>query len=197
MITEKAFVENLKSVITMTSDDWLLDMCEYAIAQARQGNWQPLNAMANVMAEANWGSRFSEAMYAVGLFALVKREKLKELAEWRGITLLYRLAPRDKARDPETGAVLENVAAVNAAIKALLMSVDREVIREKLGLYREAQQKAAEEKAAELAKQRGSVSYWVERIERILKDAEKCRVPTGPILDKLFERYKAPLTKKE
>ena len=197
MINEQTFVTQLKSLSASLRDDWLIDLIEYALAQARQGNWSPLNACANTMARASWGARFSEVMYAIGLFALVKREALDEPNEWKGIPLFYRLVPKDRARCPETGAILENSAAVNAAIKALLASIDREIIAQKLGIYREEQEKAAEEKAAELAKKRGSVSYWVGKLERVLKDAEKCRVPVGPILDKLFERYKAPLTKEE
>ena len=197
MISEQTFVTNLKAITTALSDDWLLDMCEYALAQARHGNWAPLNAMANVMARASWGSRFSEAMYAIGLLSLVKRETTEKPEEWKGIDLLYRLVPREKAKCPETGAVLETPPAVQAAIKALLAGIDRTVIAEKLGVYREAQEKAMEEKAAELAKRKGTVSYWVEKLERVLKDAEKARMPVGPILDKLFEKYKAPLTPKD
>lgn len=197
MITERVFINHLKAITTALSDEWLLDMTEYALMQARNGNWAPLNATASVMSRANWGSRFAEAMYAIGLFALVKREPIETPEEWRGIALLYRLVPREKAKCPETGAVLENTLAVQAAIKALLLGLDRAVIAEKISVYREAQTKAAEAKAAELAKRRGSVSFWIEKIERVLKDAEKSRVPTGPILDKIFERYRAPLVKTE
>lgn len=196
MITESTFVNNLKAITNALSDDWLLDMAEFALVQARNGNWSPMNAVASTMARASWGGRFSEAMYAVGLFSLVKRELVDKPESWKGIDILYRLVPRERARDPETGAVLENTAAVQAAIKALLMGIDREVIAEKIGVYREAQEKAAEQKAAELAKRRGAVSYWVERVEKILKDAEKARMPVGTILDKLFERYRAPLIPK-
>lgn len=196
MITESTFVNNLKAITNALSDDWLLDMTEFALVQARNGNWSPMNAVASTMARASWGGRFSEAMYAVGLFSLVKRELVDKPESWKGIDILYRLVPRERARDPETGAVLENTAAVQAAIKALLMGIDREVIAEKIGVYREAQEKAAEQKAAELAKRRGAVSYWVERVEKILKDAEKARMPVGTILDKLFERYRAPLIPK-
>ena len=192
MITEQVFVNNLKSVVAALGDEWLIEMIEYAIVQARQGNWSPMNAVASTCHRANWGSRFSEAMYAIGLFALVKREAVEKREEWKGIALRYRLVPRERARCPETGAILENAAAVRAAIKSLLYSVDRTVIAEKLNAYRDEQAKLAEEKAAELAKRRGSVSFWVDKIERILKDAEKARMQIGPILDKLFERYKAP-----
>ena len=197
MINEQTFVNNLKSIVTALSDDWLLDMIEYAITQARQGNWSPMNAVASTCHRANWGSRFSEAMYAIGLFALVKREAVEKREEWKGIALRYRLVPRERAKCPETGAILENGAAVKAAIKALLFGIDRAVIAEKLNIYRDEQAKAAEEKAAELAKRRGSVSFWVDKIERILRDAEKARMQVGPILDKLFEKYKAPLIPKE
>ena len=197
MITEQMFVDNLKAITKAMTDEWLLDIIEYAVAQARGGNWAPLNATANVMTNAKWGSRFSETMYAVGLFSLVKREQVEKPEEWKGFRIEYRLVPRDRARDPETGAMLENVAAVKAAIKALLIGLDREVIAQKLGDYRLAQAKAAEQKAAELAKQKGTVSFWVSKIERVLKDAEKSRMQIGPILDKLFERYKAPLIPKE
>lgn len=197
MITESTFISNLKSVVTALSDEWLIDMIEYAVAQARNGNWSPLNAAASTMSRANWASRFSEAMYAIGLFALVKREQVEKLENWKGINILYRLVPRERAKCPETGAVLENSAAVQAAIKALLMGIDREIIAQKLGVYRDAQEKAAAEKAAELAKRRGSVSFWVDKINRVLQDAEKARMPVGTILDTLFERYKAPLIPKD
>ena len=197
MITEKAFVENLRAIVNALDDTWLIDMVEYACAQAQRGNWSPLNAAASTMALANWGSRFSEAMYAIGLFALVKRELVDTPENWRGIDIRHRLVPRERARCPETGAILENAAAVQAAIKALLMSVDRAVIAEKLSAYRTAQEKAAQEKAAELAKRRGAVSFWVAKIERILHDAEKARIPVGSILDKIFEKYRAPLIPKE
>ena len=194
MITEKTFVDGLKTVTQTAGDEWLADMAEYALSQARQGNWQPLNALANVMAEAKWGARFSEAMFAIGLFALVKREKLKEPAEWRGIALLYRLVPRDKARDPETGAILENSTAVNAAIKALLAAVDRQTLLEKIGIYREEQATKREEKAAELRKNRGSVKWWLERTQKLLDEAEKCRMPIAMMLETIVKRYGYVLT---
>ena len=196
MINEQTFVNNLKSITNAFSDEWLIDMIEYAIAQARNGNWSPLNATASTLALANWGSRFSEAMYAIGLFALVKREAVEKIESWKDIKIIYRLVPRDRAKCPETGAVLENVAAVQAAIKALLMSIDRAGIAEKISAYREAQEKAAEAQAAELAKRQGTVTFWVKKIERVLKDAEKARMQTGPILDKIFEKYRAPLIPK-
>ena len=198
MINEQTFVNNLKSIATALSDDWLIDMIEYAVTQARQGNWSPMNAVASTCHRANWGSRFSEAMYAIGLFALVKREAVEKPEEWKGIALRYRLVPRDKAKCPETGAVLENAAAVRAAIKSLLYSIDRTVIAEKINAYRDEQAEAAEKKAAELAKRRGSVSFWVEKLERVLRDAEKARMQVGPILDKLFEKYKVqPIIEKD
>jgi len=192
MISEKTYVDNLKSIITQCTDDWLADMIEYAIAQARNGNWSPINAAASTMTRARWGSRFAETMYAIGLFTLVKRETVEKPETWRDITILYRLVPRERAKCPETGAILDNATAVQAAIKALLMGIDREVIKTKLELYRKAQAKTAEEKAAETARRRSTVSYWVEKIERVLRDAEKARIPTGPILDKIIEKYRAP-----
>lgn len=194
MISEKAYIENLKAVTDIASDEWIADMAEYALTQARNGNWSPLNAMANVMTSAKWGSRFSEVMYSIGLFALVKREKLKETIEWKGFQITHKLVARDKARDPETEALLENVAAVNAAIKALLAAVDRETLLEKIELYRVEQMAKREDKKAELRKNRGSVKWWLERTQKLLDEAENYHMPISMILETIVKRYGYVLT---
>ena len=189
MITEKSFIDSLKAVTETASDEWIADMSEYALAQARAGNWSPLNAMANVMANAKWGSRFAEVMYAVGLFTLVKREKLKEPTEWKGFPIAYKLVARDRARDPETDAVLESVAAVNAAIKALLSAIDRQTLIEKIETYRVEQIAKREDKKAELRRNRGSVKWWTDRTQKLLDEAEQYRMPIAMILETIVKRY--------
>ena len=173
MITENQFVSALAGFKAATSSGGLVILTDYAIQQARNGNWEPMAAMISTLRENRkvWGT-FALMLRAIGLTTYVTVKKTDKPRQWRNLDITYETAIKHVAKDPETGAELRN-SQVAQALKLHLMAIDEVVITEKYAELAAAEIAAKEEKKATKEIEKTTAEYWRQRLAKMAEEAAK------------------------
>ena len=182
MINENQFVNTLAGFKATNSSGGLVMLTDYAVQQARNGNWEPFAALISTLQENRkvW-STFALMLRAIGITAFVTVKETEKPRQWRNIDITHDTDLKKVAKCPETGAELHD-GQVAQALKLHLMTIDESVITEKYSELAATEATAREEKRAAKENEKASAEYWRKRLARLAEEAEKYGVTvTGTV----------------
>lgn len=173
MITENQFISALAGFKAATSSGGLVMLTDYAVQQAKQGNWEPMAALVSTLRENRkvWGT-FALMLRAIGLTAYVTVREVEKQRQWRNIVVTHETVLKRTVKCPETGAELRG-GQVAQALKLHLMTVDETVIAEKFAELAAAEAEAREEKRAAKENEKTTAEYWRQRLAKLAEEAAK------------------------
>ena len=173
MITEKQFVSALAGFKAATTSGGLVLLTDYAVQQARNGNWEPMAALVSTLRDNRkvWGT-FALILRAVGITNYVAVREAEKPRQWRNIDITHETALKKTVKDPETGAELRD-GQVAQALKLHLATIDEAVITEKYRELAAVEAEAREEKKAAKENEKASVEFWRQRLAKLAEEAEK------------------------
>ena len=173
MLSESQFVSALAGFKAATTSGGLILLTDYAVQQARNGNWEPMAALVSTLRENRkvWGT-FALMMRAIGLTAYVTVREAEKPRQWRNIDITYETVLKKTVKDPDTGAELRD-GQVAQALKLHLMTIDEAVITEKYTELAAAEAEAREEKRAAKENEKASAEYWRQRLAKLAEEAAK------------------------
>ena len=173
MITENQFVSALAGFKAATTSGGLILLTEYAISQARNGNWEPMAALVSTLRENRkvWGT-FALMLRAVGITNYVTVKETEKPRQWRNLDITHETVLKRTVKCPETGAELHG-GQVAQALKLHLMTVDEAVIAEKYAELAAAEAEAREEKRAAKESEKTGAEYWRQRLAKLAEEAAK------------------------
>ena len=173
MITENQFISALAGFKTANSAGGLVVLTDYAISQAKSGNWEPMAALISTLRENRkvWGT-FALMLRAIGLTTYVTVREVEKPRQWRNLSVTHETTLKKVAKDPDTGAELRD-GQVAQALKLHLMTVDENVITEKYAELAAAEAAAREEKRAAKEDEKTSAEYWQQRLAKLAEEAAK------------------------
>ena len=173
MITENQFVSALAGFKAATTAGGLVMLLDYAITQAKNGNWEPMAAMISTLRENRkvWGT-FALMLRAIGLTTFVTVKETDKPRQWRNIDITHETVLKKTIKDPETGAELRD-SQVAQALKLHLMTVDETTITEKYAELAAAEAAAREEKRAAKEDEKASAEYWRQRLAKLAEEAAR------------------------
>lgn len=172
-INENQFVSALAGFKAANSSGGLVVLTDYAVSQAKNGNWEPLAAMISTLRENRkvWAT-FALMLRAIGLTAYVTVRETEKPRKWRGIDITHETTLKKSAKCPETGAELRD-GQVAQALKLHLMTIDEVVIAEKYAELAAAEAAAREEKKAAKENEKTKTEYWQQRLAKLAEEAAK------------------------
>ena len=173
MITENQFISALAGFKAATTAGGLVMLLDYAITQAKSGNWEPMAALISTLRENRkvWGT-FALMLRAIGLTTYVTVREVEKPRQWRNLSVTHETTLKKVAKDPDTGAELRD-GQVAQALKLHLMTVDENVITEKYAELAAAEAAAREEKRAAKEDEKTSAEYWQQRLAKLAEEAAK------------------------
>lgn len=173
MLTENQFVSALAGFKAANSSGGLVILLDYAVTQAKQGNWEPLAAMISTLRENRkvWGT-FALMIRAIGLTAYVTVKETDKPRQWRNLDITHETTLKKVVKDPDTGAELRG-GQVAQALKLHLMTIDETVITEKYAELVSAEVATKEEKRAEREAEKTTAEYWQQRLAKLAEEAAK------------------------
>ena len=173
MITENQFISALAGFKAATTAGGLVMLLDYAIQQARNGNWEPMAALISTLHENRkvWGT-FALMLRAIGLTTFVTVREVEKPRQWRNLSVTHETTLKKVVKDPDTGAELRG-NQVAQALKLHLMTVDENVITEKYAELAAAEAAAREEKRAAKEEEKASAEYWQQRLAKLAEEAAK------------------------
>ena len=171
MINENQFVSALAGFKAATTSGGLVVLMDYAVTQARNGNWEPFAALISTLRENRkvWGT-FALMLRAIGLTAYVTVREVEKPRQWRNLDITHETVLKKTVKDPDTGAELRD-GQVAQALKLHLMTVDENVITEKYAELVAAETAAKEEKRAEREAEKLTAAYWQQRLAKLAEEA--------------------------
>ena len=173
MITENQFVSALAGYKAASTSGGLVVLTDYAVQQARNGNWEPFAALISTLRENRkvW-STFALMLRAVGITNYVTVREAEKPRQWRNLDITHETALKKSVKDTETGAELRD-GQVAQALKLHLMTIDEAVIAEKYAELAAAEAEAREEKKAAKENEKANAEYWRQRLAKLAEEAEK------------------------
>ena len=173
MITESQFVSALAGFKAASTSGGLVILTDYAIQQARNGNWEPMAAMVSTLRENRkvWGT-FALMLRAIGLTTYVTVREAEKPRQWRNLDITHETVLKKTVKDPDTGAELRD-GQVAQALKLHLMAIDEAVITEKYAELAAAETAAKEEKKATKENEKTTAEYWRQRLAKLAEEAAK------------------------
>lgn len=173
MITENQFVSALAGFKAASTSGGLVVLLDYAVTQARNGNWEPFAAMISTLRENRkvWGT-FALMLRAIGLTTYVTVREAEKPRQWRNIDITHETVLKRTVKCPETGAELRD-GQVAQALKLHMMAIDEVVITEKYAELAAAEAEAREEKRAEREAEKTTAEYWRGRLAKLAEEAAK------------------------
>ena len=173
MITENQFVSALAGFKAASTSGGLVILTDYAIQQARHGNWEPMAAMVSTLRENRkvWGT-FALMLRAIGLTTYVTVREAEKPRQWRNLDITHETVLKKTVKDPDTGAELRD-GQVAQALKLHLMAIDETVITEKYAELAAAETAAKEEKKATKENEKTTAEYWRQRLAKLAEEAAK------------------------
>lgn len=171
MLNENQFVSALAGFKAANNAGGLVILLDYAISQAKNGNWEPLAAMISTLRENRkvWGT-FALMLRAIGLTAYVTVKETEKPRQWRNLDITHETVLKKTVKDPDTGAELRD-NQVAQALKLHLMTVDETVIADRYAELAAAEATAREEKRAEKENEKAKAEYWRQRLEKLIAEA--------------------------
>lgn len=172
-INENQFVSALAGFKAATSSGGLVVLLDYAVSQAKNGNWEPMAAMVSTLRENRkvWGT-FALMLRAIGLTTFVTVREAEKPRQWRNIDITHETVLKRTVKDPETGAELRD-GQVAQALKLHLMTIDEVVIAEKHAELAASEATAREEKRAAKEGEKTTAEYWQQRLAKLAEEAAK------------------------
>ena len=173
MITENQFVSALAGFKAASTSGGLVILTDYAIQQAKNGNWEPMAAMVSTLRENRkvWGT-FALMLRAIGLTTFVTVREAEKPRQWRNLDITHETVLKKTVKDPDTGAELRD-GQVAQALKLHLMAIDETVITEKYAELVAAETAAKEEKKATKENEKTTAEYWHQRLAKLAEEAAK------------------------
>ena len=173
MITESQFVSALAGFKAASTSGGLVILTDYAIQQAKNGNWEPMAAMVSTLRENRkvWGT-FALMLRAIGLTTYVTVREAEKPRQWRNLDITHETVLKKTVKDPDTGAELRD-GQVAQALKLHLMAIDEVVITEKYAELAAAETAAKEEKKATKENEKTTAEYWRQRLAKLAEEAAK------------------------
>lgn len=173
MLNENQFVSALAGFKAATSSGGLVVLLDYAVQQAKQGNWEPMAALVSTLRENRkvWAT-FALMLRAIGLTAYVTVKEVEKTRQWRNLSVTHETVLKRTVKCPETGAELRG-GQVAQALKLHLMTIDEVVITEKYAELAAAEAEAREEKRAAKENEKASAEYWRQRLAKLAEEAAK------------------------
>ena len=173
MINESQFVSALAGFKVATTSGGLILLTDYAVQQAKNGNWEPFAALISTLRENRkvWGT-FALMLRAVGITNYVTVREAEKPRQWRNIDITHETALKKTVTCPETGAELRD-GQVAQALKLHLATIDEAVITEKYHELAAAEAEAREEKKAAKENEKANAEYWRQRLAKLAEEAEK------------------------
>ena len=181
-INENQFVSALAGFKAANSSGGLVMLLDYAVQQARNGNWEPMAALVSTLRENRkvWGT-FALMMRAIGITTYVTVKEAEKPRQWRNLDISHETALKKAIKCPETGAELRG-NQVAQALKLHLMAVDETIIAEKYAELAAAEAAALEEKLAAKENEKMGAEYWRQRLAKLAEEAAKYGVTvTGSV----------------
>ena len=173
MLTENQFVSALAGFKAATTSGGLVMLTDYAVQQARNGNWEPMSALVSTLrGNRKVWSTFALMLRAIGLTNYVTVREAEKPRQWRNLDITHETTLKKVTKCPETGAELRD-GQVAQALKLHLMAVDETVIAEKYAELVAAEAAAREEKRAAKEDEKASAEYWRQRLARLAEEAAK------------------------
>ena len=172
-ITENQFVSALAGFKAASTSGGLVILTDYAIQQARNGNWEPMAAMVSTLRENRkvWGT-FALMLRAIGLTTYITVKETEKPRQWRNLDITHETVLKKTVKDPDTGAELRD-GQVAQALKLHLMAIDETVITEKYAELAAAETAAKEEKKATKENEKTTAEYWRQRLAKLAEEAAK------------------------
>lgn len=172
-INENQFVSALAGFKAANTSGGLVVLTDYAVQQARNGNWEPFAALISTLRENRkvW-STFTLMIRAVGLTHFVTVRETEKPRQWRNLDITHETVLKKTVKDPETGAELRD-GQVAQALKLHLMTIDEAVIAEKYAELVASETAAKEEKRAARETEKTTAEYWQQRIAKLAEEAAK------------------------
>ena len=173
MLNENQFVSALAGFKAAASSGGLVVLLDYAVQQARNGNWEPFAALISTLRENRkvWGT-FALMLRAIGITTYVTVKETEKPRQWRNLDITHETVLKKTVKCPETGAELRD-GQVAQALKLHLMTVDEVVIAEKYAELAAAETAAREEKRAEREVEKTTAEYWRQRLAKLAEEAAK------------------------
>lgn len=173
MINESQFVSALAGFKAANSSGGLVVLTDYAVTQAKQGNWEPFAALISTLRENRkvWGT-FALMIRAIGLTAYVTVKETEKPRQWRNLDITHETVLKKSAKDPDTGAELRD-GQVAQALKLHLATVDESAIAEKYAELAATEAAAREEKKEAKENEKASADYWQQRLAKLTEEAAK------------------------
>ena len=173
MLTENQFVSALAGFKAATTSGGLVMLTDYAVQQARNGNWEPMSALVSTLrGNRKVWSTFALMLRAIGLTNYVTVREAEKPRQWRNLDITHETTLKKVTKCPETGAELRD-GQVAQALKLHLMAVDETVIAEKYAELVAAEAAAREEKRAAKEDEKASAEYWQRRLDKLAEEAAK------------------------
>lgn len=171
MLTENQFVSALAGFKAASTSGGLVVLLDYAVTQAKQGNWEPMAALISTLRENRkiWAT-FALMIRAIGLTAYVTVREAEKPRQWRNLDITHETVLKRTVKDPETGAELRD-GQVAQALRLHLMTVDEGVIAEKYAELAAAEATAREEKRTAKEGEKAKAEYWQKRLEKLIAEA--------------------------
>lgn len=171
MITENQFISALAGFKAATSSGGLVLLTNYAMQQAKNGNWEPFAALISTLRGNRkvWGT-FALMLRAIGLTAYVTVKETEKPRQWRNLDITHETVLKRTVKDPDTGAELRD-GQVAQALKLHLLTIDEAVIAERYAELAEAEAAAKEEKRGAKESEKTKVEYWRKRLEKLVAEA--------------------------
>lgn len=172
-ITENQFISALAGFKAATTSGGLVVLTDYAITQAKNGNWEPMAALISTVREDRkvWGT-FALILRAINITHYVTVREVEKPRQWRNIIITHETTVRKRTKDPETGAELRD-GQVAQALKLHLMTLDESVIEEKFAELAASEHVAREEKRAAKEMEKTGAEYWRQRLAKLAEEAAK------------------------
>jgi hypothetical protein len=173
MITENQFVSALAGFKAANTSGGLILLTDYAVQQAKNGNWEPMAALVSTLRENRkvW-STFALMLRAVGITNYVTVREAEKTRQWRNIDITHETALKKTVTCPETGAELRG-GQVAQALKLHLATIDEVVIAEKYAELAAAEAAAREEKKETKENEKMGAEYWHQRLAKLAEEAAK------------------------
>jgi hypothetical protein len=192
MLNENQFVSALAGFKAATSSGGLILLADYAVSQAKNGNWEPFAALVSTLRENRkvWGT-FALMLRAIGLTTFVTVRETEKPRQWRNIDITHETVLKRTVKCPETGAELRG-GQVAQALKLHLMTIDEAVIAEKYAELTAAEAEAREEKKAAKENEKANAEYWRQRLAKLAEEAAQYGVTvTGNVTTAAKAKAKA------
>lgn len=181
-INEVQFISALAGFKAASSAGGLVMLLDYAVTQARNGNWEPTAALVSTLRGNRrvWAT-FALMLRAIGLTRFVTVREVEKPRQWRNLDITHETVLKKTVKDPDTGAELRDLA-VAQALKLHLMTIDEVVITEKYAELTAAEAEAREEKKAAKETEKASADYWRRRLAKLIEEAAEYGVTvTGSV----------------